>query len=68
MGGLSRAPANQQTFNDCLARLSAHYHLAVTYQPASHYWPLQWYETGIFLAAALMLASFGAWWISKRLT
>lgn len=65
-GPLSRAPANQQTFNDCLSRLSAHYHLAVTYQPASHYWPLQWYETGIFLAAALILAGFAASWVRRR--
>jgi hypothetical protein len=28
----------------------------LTYQPASRYWPLQWYETGIYLAAALLLA------------
>jgi ABC-2 family transporter protein len=27
-----------------------------TYQPASRYWPLQWYETGIYLAAALLLS------------
>jgi ABC-2 family transporter protein len=28
----------------------------VTYQPASRYWPLQWYETAIYLAAALLLS------------
>ena len=27
-----------------------------TYQPASRYWPLQWFETAIYLAAALLLA------------
>jgi hypothetical protein len=31
---------------------------AVTYQPASRYWPFQWTETGIYLAAALGLAGY----------
>ena len=29
---------------------------AITYQPASRYWPFQWIETGIFMALALALA------------
>jgi ABC-2 family transporter protein len=32
--------------------------LAVTYQPASRYWPLQWTETGIYLAVSLALAGY----------
>jgi hypothetical protein len=32
---------------------SLHLRQKVTYQPASRYWPLQWYETGIYLAVAL---------------
>jgi ABC-2 family transporter len=32
--------------------------VAVTYQPASRYWPLQWAETAIFLVLALLLAGF----------
>jgi hypothetical protein len=67
-GGVSRGPANPQVFNDCLARISAHYHLAVTYQPASHYWPLQGYETAIFLAAGVLLAVAAGWWIRHRAT
>ena len=27
----------------------------ITYQPASHYWPLQWIEAGILVAAAALL-------------
>ncbi len=38
----------------------------VTYQPASRYWAFQWYETAIFLAAALLLAGFCIWWIRRR--
>jgi hypothetical protein len=40
----------------------------ITYQPASHYWPLQWTETGIFLGVALLLAGFCFWWTRRRLT
>jgi ABC-type transport system involved in multi-copper enzyme maturation permease subunit len=38
----------------------------VTYQPARYYWPLQWYETGIFLALAAALAGTSFWWIRRR--
>ena len=37
----------------------------VTYQPASRYWPLQWYELGLFLAAAPLLAAASAWRVRK---
>ena len=38
----------------------------ITYQPASHYWPLQWIETGIFLALALALAGLCFWRLGRR--
>jgi hypothetical protein len=41
---------------------------AITYEPASRYWPLQWTETGIFLALALGLAGFCFWWLGRRRT
>jgi hypothetical protein len=34
------------------------YREAISYLPTSRYWPLQWIETGIFLALALALAGF----------
>jgi hypothetical protein len=40
----------------------------LTYQPASHFWPLQWTETGIFVAVAVLLAGFCFWWTRRRLT
>jgi hypothetical protein len=43
-------------------------HQDVRYQPASHFWPLQWTETGVFLAAALLLVAFCFWWTRRRLT
>jgi len=40
----------------------------LTYQPASHFWPLQFAETGIFMAVAILLAGFCFWWTRRRLT
>jgi hypothetical protein len=51
---------------DALARL--HLRQVVTYEPASRYWPLQGYETGIFVALALVLAAFCYWRIRRRLS
>jgi hypothetical protein len=41
---------------------------AITYEPATRYWPLQWIETGIFLALALALAGFCFWRLGRRRT
>jgi hypothetical protein len=40
----------------------------LTYQPASHFWALQFIETGIFLAASVLLAGLCFWWLRRRLT
>jgi hypothetical protein len=45
-----------------------HLRQVVAYQPASRYWPLQWYETGIFLALAVALAGLCYWRIRRRLS
>jgi hypothetical protein len=37
----------------------------VTYQPASRYWPLQWYELLVFLAGALLLVGACAWRVRR---
>jgi len=38
----------------------------ITYQPGSRYWPLQWIETGIFVALALALAGFCFWRLGRQ--
>jgi hypothetical protein len=38
----------------------------ITYQPESRYWPLQWIETGIFLALALALAGACFWRLGRQ--
>jgi ABC-2 family transporter protein len=40
----------------------------ITHQPASHFWPLQWTEAGIFVAVAAVLIGFCFWWTRRRLT
>lgn len=37
-----------------------------TYHPESHFWPLQLWETFIFLAIAITLIGFTSWYVLKR--
>ena len=53
----------------CLAELTRlGYRQRVTYQPASHFWPLQWRETAIYTALALALSAFCFWWLRRRVS
>ncbi len=45
---------------------SFHLKEVLTYQPASRYWALQWYELAIFIALALALAGFSWYWVRRR--
>jgi hypothetical protein len=53
------------SFPNCLAR--AGIKVAVTYQPASRFWDFQLLETGIFVAAALLLGWLCLTRVSRRL-
>lgn len=63
-GPVSKAGLDVDKTAACLARYDLHQ--SVTYQPARYYWPLQWYETGIFLALAAALSGTCFWWIRRR--
>ncbi len=54
----------QQACNSWLA--SKHLRTVVTYQPASRFWPLQWTEAGIYLAASAGLGGICIWRIRRR--
>lgn len=51
-------------FNACARHL--HLRDVITYQPASRYWPFQWYEAAIFLVLALVLIGASLWWLVLR--
>lgn len=40
----------------------------VIYHPDSQFWPMQWIETGIFVALAVLLTGFCFWWVRRRLS
>jgi hypothetical protein len=53
-----------QNPGQCLNSLG--YREAISYEPASRYWPLQGIETGIFLVLAIVLAGSCFWRLSRR--
>ena len=61
-----KGPAGSGASLRCQVALSHHIQQLVTYQPPSHYWPLQALETGIFLLAALALTGATIWRIGRR--
>jgi hypothetical protein len=65
--GVRPAPAAiSNALQECIAKVGVSFRDVVTYQPASHYWPLQWYELGIYVGAACVLGALSLWWIRRR--
>jgi hypothetical protein len=56
--------SSSQACNNALSSL--HLRAVIAYQPAGRFWAFQWAETGVFLAAALMLAGFCFWSIRRH--
>jgi hypothetical protein len=66
-----QTPGKRQVdeLSPCLAEVTRlGYRQQVTYQPSSRFWPLQWYETGIYTALALGLTGFCFWRLRHRLS
>jgi hypothetical protein len=42
------------------------YRQETTFHPASHFWPLQWQESGLLLALALGIVGLCFWWIRRE--
>ncbi|TMU97655.1 translation initiation factor IF-2 [Streptomyces sp. DASNCL29] len=57
--------ASSDAWDRCFARLGANRWYEELH-PASHYWPMQWMQTGICLAAAVVPAVLCVWWIGRR--
>lgn len=52
----------------CVTAVAAKFHGLVTYQPASHHWPFQIYETALFVVLGIALGGVSFWWVRRRLT
>ncbi len=59
----AQAAAQEQACFDRLA--DEGYRQQFTYQPASHYWALQWRETGVMLTGALLLGAVAFWRVKR---
>jgi hypothetical protein len=56
-----------QNPNGCVQALAPlHLHDLITYQPGSRFWPLQWYETALFLVLTAVLATICLWRIRRH--
>ncbi len=65
--GTPPSPAEMRSIHTtCIERLAAHFHTAVIYQPPDRFWPFQWAEFAIFLAAALALGGIAYWWLRRH--
>ncbi|HEY3872529.1 MAG TPA: hypothetical protein VGM10_29505 [Actinocrinis sp.] len=56
---LNNGPTSLAAIGTCLAPYDLH--IELKYQPADNYWPLQWAETGIYLALAVLLTGSAFW-------
>jgi hypothetical protein len=66
--GSTRASSGRDPLVACLARLTDEgYRQRLVYQPQSHFSPLQWAETGLYLAAGAVLAAL-SFWRTRRLS
>jgi ABC-2 family transporter protein len=62
-----RAAPNPAAFHSCQVQASHVFHLLVTYQPASRFWPFQWIETGVFGILGLAALAICYWWVTRRI-
>lgn len=52
----------------CIPNLAAKFREVITYQPTSHYWAFQWYETALFLGFAVILGAVCFWLIRRPIS
>lgn len=70
-GHVFTGPASHACVNGgpqaCEASIVAmHLNQLVRFEPPSRFWPLQGYETGVYVLAGIVLTLLCAWWISRR--
>ena len=60
-------PGLGHAIDSCQAAAAQNFHVLVTYQPASHYWPFQWLELAIYVVLGLIAAGLCFWWVTRRI-
>ncbi|HUC05716.1 MAG TPA: ABC transporter permease subunit [Acidimicrobiales bacterium] len=68
LGSVRAVPVAKGDFVACAHKVAESYHEVLTYQPPSHYWPMQGIETGVFLAAAAGLLALALWFVRTRVS
>jgi ABC-type transport system involved in multi-copper enzyme maturation permease subunit len=63
-GCLDKPPTSPRGMGQCLAAYDLHF--SYTYEPGRDYWPLQWYETGIYVVLAGLLVAACFWRIRRH--
>jgi len=66
-GPVPAPPGAAAAFHNCADQAARTFHVLVTYQPASRYWPFQWLELGIYILLGLAAAGLCFWWVTKRI-
>jgi hypothetical protein len=67
-GAVDKARREGPDVSSCFTRLTAEgYRQHVVYQPASRFWPLQWFESGVLLLVSALLTVFTFRW-TRRLS
>jgi hypothetical protein len=59
-------PAKNDPAVACLHQAAHTFKLVVRYLPADRYWALQWFESGIFAALAIVCCAGSYWWVTRR--
>jgi ABC-2 family transporter protein len=68
-GGTVQVHPGPGTMRACFTRLADEgYRQRLVYQPYSHFWRLQWAETGLYLTVSALLALLSFRWIRLRLS
>lgn len=62
--GLTPNDYTKQNLDACTTRLGIHDLLKI--QPANRYWPLQFWEAGVFCALAIVCIALTYWWVRRR--
>ena len=67
--GTTEVHTGPGTMDKCFTRLADEgYQQRLVYQPISHFWRLQWAETGLYLVVSALLGGLSFWWVRRRLS